>query len=274
MTVLQALRRSPGALLGTPALVVPMLVLFAFQLPQMVLQSTNPLLASLLSFGVSALMLVVTPFVQAGAIGMADEALDGGSSLRAFFAYGKRNFVQVLAAYLLLLLVIAVLSAALFAVGVGVFLFAPNPRSAALVVLGIAAAVLLLVYALVGFFVQFYAHAIVLENRSAVEGFKRSYGVVRSNLVATAGYVVLALLFSGAFGLVFGGLSLLTMPESAAELGLPALSTPGIVGVGLVVTVLGAAFSAFLLVYSVAFYRLASDAAGARPERDEPPSTS
>ncbi|WP_313692297.1 hypothetical protein [Halorarum halobium] len=257
MAVIKALRRSPGALLGTPGLVVPAIVLFLFQVPQLVLQSSHPLLASLVSLGGSLLLLVFVPFFQGGMVGMADEALDGRSSLGTFLAAGKANYLQILIAYVLILVVNAVLGGILFVAGFGALLSGVlELGTAALAVLGIVAAVVALVYLLIAFFIQFYAQAIVLEGDSAIEGLKRSYGVVRSNLLATAGYMVVAFLVSGVLGVVFGGLSLLTTPETATTLGLPALSTGAILAVALAMTVVGAAISAFLLVYSVAFYRL------------------
>lgn len=257
MTVLQALRRSPSALVRVPTLVVPALVLFALQFPQLVLQSTSPLVASVVSLGASLLMLVVLPFFQGGLVGMADEALDGDSSLGAFVEYGKANYVQILIAYLVVLVVNFVLGFVLFFVGVGAVLSGVFELStAALVVLGLVALVVALAYAVFAFLVQFYGHAIVLEGYSAIDGLKRSYGVVRSNLRAALGYTLLAMVVGAVFGLLFGGLSVLTTPEAARVYGLPVLSTGGIVTVAVVLTVVGAVFSSFFVVYSVAFYRL------------------
>lgn len=256
MVVLQALRRSPSALARVPALVVPALVLFLFQAPQMALQSTNPVLATALSLGASLLMLVFVPFFQGGMIGMADEALDGRSSLGAFLAHGKANYVQILVAYLLVLAVNFVLGGALFAVGFGALLSgAFDAGTLTLAVLGVVGLLVVLAYLLVAFVIQFYAQAIVIDGYSAVDALKHSYGVVRSNLRATLGYTLVAMVVGGGLGLAFGGLSLLTTPEAAAY-GLPVLSTGAQVGVGLVAAIVGAVFSAFLLVYSVSFYRL------------------
>ena len=261
MAVLQALRRSPTALRRVPLLVVPTLVLFVFQFPQLLLQSTNPLLASVVSLGASLLMLVLLPFLQAGLIGMADEALDGDSSLQAFIAYGKANYGQVLIAYLLVLIVNSVLGGILFAVGIGAVLSGVFELSTlALGVLGLIALVVALAYVVFAFFIQFYGQAIVLEDYSGIDGLKRSYSVVRSNLRAALGYLLLGLVFGGGVGLLFGGLSILTTPEAARMYGLPVLSISGIAAVGVVLTVVGAVFSTFFVVYSVAFYRIITSA--------------
>lgn len=256
MAVLQALRQSPGALIRTPALVVPALILFLFQVPQLVLQSTNPLLASVVSLGISLLLLIFVPFFQGGMVGMADEALDSQSSLSAFVDHGKANYVQILIAYLLIMVVNVILGGILFVVGFGALLSgALELGTVALATLGIVAAIIALIYLLIAFLIQFYAQAIVLEDYTAIDGLKRSYSVVRSNLLATVGYMVLAITISGVLALGYGGLSLLTTPETATTLGLPVLSTGGLIGVGLVMTLIGSVISTFLLVYSASFYR-------------------
>lgn len=257
MAVLQALRQVPGALIRTPALIVPALVLFIFQIPQLVLQSTNPLLASVVSLGASLLFLIFVPFFQGGMVGMADEALNGQSSLSAFVAHGKANYVQILIAYLLVMVVNFILGGILFVVGFGALLSGVlQLGTVALATLGVVAAIVALIYLLIAFLIQFYAQAIVLEKYTAIDGLKRSYSVVRSNLLATVGYMVLAFIIGGLLGLLFGGLSLLTTPEAATTFGLPALSTGGLIGVVLVMKLVGAVVSAFLSVYSVSFYRL------------------
>jgi hypothetical protein len=100
MAVLSALRRTPGALQRNPILFVPVLVITLFQVPQLVLQSINPLLASVVSLEFSLIFILVKPFFQAGIIGMADEALDGRTSLESFLREGKVNYVSVLVACL------------------------------------------------------------------------------------------------------------------------------------------------------------------------------
>ncbi|ESP87085.1 hypothetical protein K933_16247 [Candidatus Halobonum tyrrellensis G22] len=239
-----------------PALVVPAVLLFALQFPQLALQSTNPLVASLVSLGASLLMLAALPFFQAGMVGMADDALDGDSSLGAFVDYGRSNYVQMLVAYLLVLAVNLVLGVVVAVVVFGTVLFGLVPVGpvvlALVAVVGLVAA---LAYVAFAFVVQFYGQAVVLEGRSGVDALTRSYGVVRSNLAATAGYTLVAFVVGGGIGLLFGGLSLLTTPEAAAAYGLPVLSTGGVVAVAAVLTLVGAVVSTFFVVYSVAFYR-------------------
>lgn len=257
MAVIQALRQAPGALVRTPLLVVPALALYIFSVPELVLRPTNPALASVFSTVMTGLLLLVVPYYMGGMVGMADEALDGWSSLGAFLDYGKANFVQVLVGYLLLMVVNVVLFGLLFVVGFGALVaFVFEGGTLALVGLGLIAAVLVFAYLLITFLFQFYAQAIVLEERTAIDGLRRSYHVVRTNLRSTVGYTAVVFLISLTFGVVFGGLGLLTAPEAATMYGLPVLSTGELVAAGLVVTFVGSVISTFHLVYAVSFYRL------------------
>jgi hypothetical protein len=70
----------------------------------------------------------------------------------------------------------------------------------------------LLGYFLIALVIQFFGHAVVVDDLKAVESIKRSAWCVRYNLVTVCGYTVLAVLGGAVFGL-FGGLfSLLTSP--------------------------------------------------------------
>ena len=260
MAVLTALRRTPGALQRNPVLFVPVLVVMLFQIPQLVLQTINPLLASVASLGISLVFIVVIPFIQGGLIGMADEALDGRTSLDRFVSEGKSNYVSLLVAYLVLLAInfaigIVGFIAALFG---GVALLANGgggPRTAVLAVIGVIVGLLVLAYLVVVFFIQFYGQAIVIDDLGAVDGLKHSFAVVRRNLVSTLGYSVLVGILGGLAGGVFAVALMLVSPQSTTVLSLPQLSVVGTVGVALLIVVLGTLFGGFFGVYSVAFYR-------------------
>lgn len=264
MAVLNALRETPSALLRNPVVLLPVFVLSALQLPQLVLQSINPLLSSLVSLVVSLLMIVAVPFFQGGLVGMSAEALDGRTSLATFLDVGKSRYVSLLGAYLLMFALNLVLGLAvlvpLLIGGVvlgGLGLGGGGPARASLVVLavvGIVAVIVLLAYLLLVFFLQFYGHAIVLEDLGAIDGLKRSASRVRHNLLPTLGYSVLVGVLGGVAGIVFGAGSWLTTPETASLLGLPSPSLPAVVAIALVITALATGFGAFLAVYSVAFY--------------------
>lgn len=268
MAVLNALRWTPNALLRNPILFVPVLIVMLFQVPQLVLQSVNPLLSSVLSLVTSLLFLIIMPFFQGGVIGMADEALDGHTSLRTFVADGKSNYVSILVAYLALMAVNFVLGMIGFFVAIGggvLFLGSGGVESVNITVLAIVGgvvAIVVLLYLLLIFFAQFYGQAIVLEDLGAVDGFKRSLSVVRHNLVSTLGYTVLGGIVGGLAGLIFGAASILMSPQSAPMFHLPEPSFPIVVAVGFLVLIGGTLFGGFFTVFSVSFYRTVTEVQG------------
>lgn len=261
MAVLNALRRTPSALLRNPSLFVPIVIVMLFQVPQLILQSVNPLLSGLISLGSSLLFIVIMPFFQGGLIGMADEALDGHTSLQTFVADGKSNYVSILVAYLALMAINFVLGMIGFFVAIAggvLFLESGGVESANITVLaivGVVVAIVVLLYLLVIFFAQFYGQAIVLDDLGAVDGFKRSFSAVRHHLVSTLGYTVLGGIVGGLVGLIFGAASTLMSPQSAPMFHLPEPSLPIVVAVGCIVLVGGTLFGGFFTVFSVSFYR-------------------
>jgi len=127
-----------------------------------------------------------------------------------------------------------------------------------LAVVGVVAAGLLLVYFLITFFIQFYAHAIVLDDRELVDGFRRSVGVVRSNLLSVLGYTLLLVVGAGLVGTLAAAASFVATPQPAgspiAEL-IPFDFSAGLAVVGSIgYILLTGLFGAFYATYSVAFY--------------------
>jgi len=154
MAVLSSLRRTPSALLTNPVLFVPVLIVMLFQVPQLALQSINPVLSSIVSLGFSLVFIAVMPFFQGGLIGMADEALNGRTSLQTFVDDGKSNYVSILVAYLALMAINFALGMIAFFVAIfgGVFLFQSgglqSANIAVLAVIGGIVAIVLLMYLL------------------------------------------------------------------------------------------------------------------------------
>jgi len=260
-----ALRRTPSTLASNPVLFVPVLVLALLQVPQLLLQSSAPILASIVSLALSALYLVLVPFIQAGLIGMADEALDGRTSLATFVAAGKEYFVSVFVVYLILLAVNIVLGVVAFVAGiVGVVGLSPGgaagsgPNTALLAVVAVVVLAAVLAYLVVAFLIQFYGQAIVIDDYGAIDSITHSVGVVRRNLVSVLGYTLLVGVLAGAFGLVVGLGSALAAPSMSGTpvdpfaVGLPSL---GAVGASALVVVLGTLFGGFFGTLSVAYYR-------------------
>lgn len=259
MALLSALRRTPSALVRNPVVFVPILVLSALQTPQLLLQSRAPLLASAISLVLSAVYLVAVPFVHAGLIGMADEALDGRTSLSTFVAEGKANFIQVFLVYLAVVAVnfvfgLVVIFGALLA-AVSLYPGGGTPSTPVLAGLGIVGGGFLLAYLLLAFFIQFYAQAIVVDDCDAVESIRRSVSLVRSNLVSVVGYSLLVAVLAGGFGLVGAAASLLSQPDGPAMPVVSGLPSVPVVAVALVIVVGGTLFGGFLGVFSVSYYR-------------------
>ncbi|MFB6195779.1 MAG: hypothetical protein ABEI80_06385 [Haloplanus sp.] len=263
MAVLTALRRTPSALRRNPVVFVPVFAVLLFQLPQLILQSIRPLLASVASLLLSLVFVFVTPFFQAGLFGMADEALDGHTSLDTFLADGKSYYVSMLVVYLLLVAINFALSiVAVLAIVGGVVVYSGGlggARTAALVGVGVVVAVVALAYLLLVFFTQFYGQAIVVDDLDAIDGLKRSVSVVRANPVSVFGYSVLVGVVGGVVGVAFALLSTIPSPQPSPVATLPAvpasLSLPLAVGLGVVVALVSTLFGGFVAVFSVAFYR-------------------
>jgi len=300
MAALQSLRPAVGGIVRNPILVVVAAVFAVAQLPNLLVPPSMPVLSLAVSIGLFGVFVLGLPFAQGGFLGMADEAVAGRTRLGTFLSVGKEHYVSLLLGYLVLLALnfafgflaffgamAVVLGGAYTAAGsagagnamatgtsagaggaaTGAGGLGADPTilaAAALVGLG-----LLLVYFLVTFFIQFYAHAVVLDGTDLVAGFRRSAGLVRRNLLSVFGYTVI--LFVG--GTVFGGVAALSSAVAAVALGggmadgspaaelLPALS-PAVAVVGLVVyLVVVGIVGAFYGTYSVAFYRSISGSA-------------
>lgn len=278
MGAISSFPRALSGLTRNPILLVLVGLIGAVQFGQLALQSINPLVGMLLSLVLLIVYVFFIPFYMGGILGMANEAIDGKTTIDSFLSEGKSNYVSLLAAYLVFAIVnvivfvvgfigFAVLSA--FAIGLGSGPGTTGTASAAgtagsagavsgvgmtglLLVFGITGLGFLL-YMLVVWFFQFYAHAIVLDDASFVEGFKWSFGLVRRNLLSVIGYSLIVSVGGVIIGIVSAVASIafsLQDPAIGIDVGLPLL-----VG-GAVVYVLAIAVGgAFLAIYSVSFYR-------------------
>ena len=286
MAAIAALRTALSALGRNPVLFLGGLLYGVVVLPQSALQLAGiPLAPTALQI----LTFFVTPFVVAGILGMADEALDGDTSLGTLRAAGTDAYVPLLIGNLVAVaialafgvaLAIAVVAVVL-TVGFG-SLSGGAAGTGALALVGGTLLLIGLAYLLVNFFIQFYPVLIVLTDADAVESFTGSYGFVRRNLVAALGYSVIQFVVglliaapltgfiiyrtfqnfdpssvttgagagAGAAG-GFGGLSGSTSLFSTPEVVALAL-------VSLAVTMLGTAFQQ---TYAVSFYRRHADTA-------------
>lgn len=200
------------------------------------------------------------PFFQGGMLGMADEALDGRTSIGTLVSSGKANYLNLLLAYLAIFAInfafgIVVMFATFFG-WVGLFANGGEPSLAVLGVLVVIGLLFLLAYLLVIFTIQFYAHAIVLSDTDLVAGFKRSLSLVRRNLLSVFGYSLLLLAGSLVLGGIGTAASFFLSPQSQQTMvSVPDLSLPLIAGAAVVYVLVLALLGAFYVTYSVAFYR-------------------
>jgi hypothetical protein len=238
-------------------------------------QSVHPLVGSIVSLGVSGLTIFVVPFFFGGIIGMANEAIDGRTSAETFVREGKTNYVSILVVYLGLFAVNLVLGFVIaFAAIIGGIFFlgsAGQPSLVPLAILGLIGGLALFGYLGIAFVIQFFGHAIVVDDLEAVDSLKRSAWCVRHNLVAVLGYTVLSAVGGAVFGLFGGLVSLLTSPQFSRRPGMagesmgPAASplpvdlpTVGIAGTAVLVlllVVLTGLFGGLFATFSTAFYR-------------------
>ena len=252
--VLRTLRRNP-------VLFVPVLAWTCIQVPGAVLRAVNPFLASAFSPWRSLVLIAVTPFVHAGLIGMADEALAGSTSLRTFVRTGRAHYASVLPAYLVVVAVNAVLGLGVL-VGVALLLVlgTGSPGPITLVVGGVVALVLVASLMVLAF-VQFYGHAIVIDGVGFVEGLKRSASLVRGHLFRTLGYSVLGSVAGIVFavGIVASSLWLSSWNPTTFGLPLPESSPPEIAGGTALILVVQTLVGGTFATYSVAFYHAIGD---------------
>ncbi|MDS0295953.1 hypothetical protein [Halogeometricum luteum] len=261
MSVLQSLRSAGGALRRNPILAGVMLLVLLVQLPTQFAQLMAPTGAIVVSLGSILVTVFVTPFVFAGLVGMAEEALDGDTGFGTLVEAGKKHYASMLGAYLLVFVGVVALAFVGVAVvgGLGVAVSPAAAGAGPLANAGVLVAAtlaFLLVLFVPLFFVQFYGQAIVLDDEGFLGGFERSVSLVRRNLASVFGYTVLTFGVGLVFGVVASVPSTLLSVQVAQPTPLfPDLPLSLVVGFVVVADVLMALFGAFFLLFSVAFYR-------------------
>lgn len=265
--VIQALQAGSSALRRNPSIVGIMLVISLLQLPTQFAQLAGPLESAVLSLGLSVLFILLVPFVFTGMLGMADEALDGKTSLTTFVETGKQYYFSMMGAYLLVLgggIVLGIVAFIGFAV-LGIAIFgaiggASGSGVSGVALGGIALAVLvgLFLFFVPLFFVQFYGQAIVLDGEGAIGGLKRSMGLVRRNLWSVFGYSVLVFgvsIVSGLFSSIPSTLLSVQTAQPSPPPGFPEFPLSILAGLIITGTVLMGLIGSLFLTFSVAFYR-------------------
>ena len=268
MAAIRSLKPAIGSLVRNPIIIVVAAVIGLLQLPQVLVPSTSPLLATAVSVGVSGLLLFVLPFYQGGIIGMADDARTGTTSIGTLIAAGKSNYVSLLLSSVVVV-AIAIAFGVVVAIGavvggVGIVASGGQPSPAILAVVGLIGLLVLGGYLGVMVCIQFYAHEIVLNDAAVADGFTDSVSLVRENLLSAIGYSLLLFVGGGVIGGLSGAASILLSPQPPLQSMLPELSLPATVGVGLVSILATALLGAFYATYSVTFYRDIADSPGFR----------
>lgn len=258
MSALASLPRAVRGLGRNPVLVAIVGVFAAIQLPQILFPPTNPFVAAIVSLVLTGVMVVLVPFFQGGILQMGTEAIDGRTSLSSFLAAGRDNYVRLFLGYLAILAINVglgmLLFGAIFLVGVGAFA-AAGMDPTTLVLVGLLGLFVVAVYLLVAFFLQFYGHAIVLDDERVIDGFRRSVRLVRSHLWSTLGYSLIVGVGSMLFGGLGGALSIVLSPQSTNPPLAVDLGTPLVVGAAALYVLILAIAGAFYATYSVSFYR-------------------
>ncbi|MBV0900528.1 DUF7847 domain-containing protein [Haloarcula salina] len=275
MAVLQALRDAVETLQRNPVLFVAAALYGLAQAPGLLLQvAGNPLL-NIASSGYNFLFYLIMPFFLGGMISMAREGLSGPTDLSRLWSGGKTHYLQILVVVLLGLVVYFVVGFGMFMLVIALVLALGanlgnvlaghgaglgGVSMAAVALIGVLVLVFALVILAVLFLLQFYAHAIVVDDADAVGSLKRSYAVARGNVVSVLGYDLLAtvlgvLIVAIPFAFVFviaDGFAGLSTASWSVRLAYVALTV-----------VMSAVSGAFGLTFSTAFYvRLTGGNAG------------
>ncbi|WP_128906077.1 DUF7847 domain-containing protein [Halorubrum amylolyticum] len=215
----------------------------------------------LLSAGASLAWLVAFPFVLGGFIGTAQSAIEGTDASPArFFAAARTNYLPLLlgtAVFALIVLGTAIgLGLVGFVLGIGSMALAAINEMAAFAA-GVGSLIIWLASILVVImFVQFYDTAIVVENEGVTDSFRRSVGLVRSNLRSVAGFSLAWLVLINVF-LIPEYLLQLTLTDAGpaevlpAELGIPMAA---LIPIGVGLSAVG--FAYFYTVYTAYYLRL------------------
>jgi len=284
MSAVQSLRTAVDALSRNPVLFLGGLVYALVVLPQRALQlAAVPLAPAALQL----LTFFVTPFVLAGVVGMAREALDGEASFGAFTATGSGRYLDLLLATLVEFGIQLAFGVAFLVLALVTVVAAGGGSLGPVAIVGAGLGVaLVLAYLIVLFLVQFYPVLVVVDDAGPVDAVSGSVDFVRANLVSTLGYSVITVALGGLSALPVSGFAayrFLTSGPGAGETpgpigggmspggpgagGAPGmgelfagggglgLSTPEVVALSLVSVVTTALFFAFRHTYATAFYR-------------------
>ncbi|WP_311174022.1 hypothetical protein [Halobellus ordinarius] len=215
----------------------------------------------LVSAGASLAWLVVFPLVLGGFLGTARAAVEGtDASVSQFVTAARTHYLRLLLGTVLFVLIVLGTAIGLglvgFILGIGSMALGAIHEMAAFAAGVVSLLLWLLSILAVILFVQFYDAAIVIEDQGVTDAFRRSVGLVRSNLKSVAGFSLAWLVLLNAF-LIPEYLLQLTLTDAApadvlpVDLGIPiAVLLP----IGVVLSAVG--FAYFYTVYTAYYLRL------------------
>jgi hypothetical protein len=258
---LALLRRSAVALRDSPALFAPALAVALLLVPGVAVRPVSVGWANLFALAAALVALPAGPFLHAGAVGLADAALDGDDPrLRTFLDAGRRGYLPTLVGSLCLGAGAVALSVVVSLLGLfAVFASYPGgggpPSDAAAsgaetfvaVTLGVVAVVCLLAL-VVALLVHLYAHAAVVDDRGVLGCVPRSARAVLTGGRTTLGYAAVAVPVAA-----LAGATVLLGP--AATGALPAPASVGAAAAGVVLVAVVTACGGTLVALSTAYYR-------------------
>lgn len=192
MELVSAFKNGSAALRANPTLLVAGLLVGAGGQLQYLDQVVD---SPLVSAGASLGWLVVFPFVLGGFIGTARAAIEGAdTSIRQFVTTARTHYVRLLSATVAFLLIILGTAIGVgivgLVVGIGSMALAAVHKVAAFIGGVVSLIVWLVSLLVVIMFVQFYDAAIVIEEQSVTDSFRRSVALVRSNLTSVVGFSI------------------------------------------------------------------------------------
>ena len=266
MATIQSLTESVETLQRNPVVFAAGLLYAVVVLPQSALSALGiPIVPTVLQM----FTFFITPFIIAGLLGMVYEGRVRQTGLGTFAKIGKKKYVSLLVGNLVIFFITAgfglvMVFLAFLLVGLS-FAAAAGGDASILGGVGIVSILIFLagflVFLAVMFFLQFFGPAVVADNVGIVEGFNRSVGVVKRNIVPTLGFGLLNFLIS--IALALPALALTVLPvlmgggmsaagassdlQSAGYAGSSLLTQLGIIvysfGIAVVMTPFRAAFS-------------------------------
>lgn len=221
----------------------------------------------LAALGLGFATLLLSPFLTGGVLGMAEEATAGRTSLSTLLSQGAANYVTLLLATLIQV-VLFVLFGVLWAIvmvalvlGGGFALGSVGSGPGGVFGIGLIVGGLLsfLVFLIPIYFLQFYDVAIVVSDTGAWAAFKRSFGFVRSHLLSVLGYTIIfqtinLLVLFPTFWLLYGAPLSLAEVQTAAQQLAGASTLEGLLPLAAFSIIAGTIVSSLLVTYRVAYY--------------------